>query len=851
MHIKLGRGVMTATAAVACVASQAVAAQAAQHFYDIPAQDLGAALRGFARASGNQVAFDAKLVRGKRSAAIKGTMSADEALGHLLGASGFLYQRGSSGIYLIKAAPAVALAAPAAPAPAPQGAATDRNASEDETVGSSPPGDGGALEEIVVTAQKREESLQQTPISISVLNAASLEERGVTGLLGLVNDTVPGLRVRPFAGRTSAYIIAIRGISPGDPTQVTRDPTVGVYVDGVYLGRVQGLGTEFLDVERVEILKGPQGTLFGRNAVAGAISIVSKKPTGELSGTITAGVRNLNGQNVGLHLNLPRIGTIATKIDGVFTRRDGWVHNPLPGAWDYNAYERWGVHATALWEPATNFNLSYAYERSEDKGSSAYAHIDSLLPGAPPLAPFIYLEPRRVDHARGYGFPVEPGVGKVTGHSVQMTWEPTDGLQLKSISAYRSLEQSQFDNYSGSFYAYAPGGTFGRLSNAFVKQHQYSQELQVIGDLDQVKFVAGAYYYREVARDLAETARCCRFSADGLSYTVLPSPIYSARPDRASEVRAISRALFAQATYTPALLDERLHLTAGGRLTDDQKSGGLTALRGAPSSLKFRFDQTRFDPTATIAFDLTPSINTYVRWGTAYRAGGANTRTLTLTPFGEEEVESFEAGAKSEFFGRRLRANLALFSSTRRGLQIDVFSPVNPSASETVNAIRPVKAWGGEAEITAVPIDGLTLGLAYSYTHVNLPAQPSPFTSQIIQLKNTTPKHTFSADADWNVGRLGPGELVLHADASGSSAAYTYSTDPKINPGYLIANARVTLRDISVAGSRLSVAAWAKNITDKQYVYFDEYLAGPGLTNALTNYYNEPRTYGLEMKIEF
>ncbi len=850
---RVNRGLVAAATAIALVTSGQAYAQTSPRDYNIPAQDLASALRAFARASGGEVAFDSRLTRGKTSPPVNGRLSPDEAMARLLRASGLVGKRGASGIYIIRAAP---VATPS-PRPIPARASYVQQPAPATVVAAAAPdaavadAQAGGLDEIVVTAEKRSESLQRTPITISVLNQGALEERGVTGLQGLVNDAVPGLRVRPFAGRTSAFVIAIRGVAPGDPTQVTRDPTVGVYVDGVYLGRVQGLGTEFLEVERIEVLKGPQGTLFGRNAVAGAISIVSKKPTGEFGGSLNAGIRNLNGQNVGLHLNLPSFANISTKFDAVYATRDGLVSNPLPGAWDYSAYKRWGLRATALWEPSSEFSATYAYERSQDKSSSGYAHIDSLLPGAPPLAPFFSLEPRRVRHARGYGFPVEPGVGEVSGHSLHMNWEAAPGLDVRSITAYRSMEQSQFDNFSGSFYAYAPGANFGRLSNAFVKQHQFSEELQLIGDIGPVKFVAGAYYYREKARDSAETLRCCRFTADGTSYTVLPEPFFSTRPDRASRVRATSRALFAQATYTPEALDDRLHVTVGGRLTDDKKSGGLTALRGAPSALTFSFARTRFDPTATLAFDVTPTINTYLRWGTAYRAGGANTRTLTLTPFGEEEVESFELGAKSEFFDRRLRANLALFKSTRRGLQIDVFSPVNPAASETVNAIRPVKSWGGEVELTAAPVDGVTLGLAYSYTKVDLPAQPSPFTSQIIQLQNVTPKHTFSLDADWTVGEVGPGELVLHADASGASGAYSGATDPQKNKGYVIANARATLRDIPVGDTRIALAAWVKNIANKQYVYFDEYLAGAGLTNALTTYYNEPRTYGVELKMDF
>ena len=187
------------------------------------------------------------------------------------------------------------------------------------------------LEEIVVTAQKVETNLQNTPISISVLGANDLQSRGVHSLEDMMSGGVPSLRVAPFATRSSALTVGIRGIVTGDANQPARDPGVGVYIDGVYLGRPQGLGAALYDVERIEVLKGPQGTLFGRNSTGGAVSIVTRKPTGVLHLSQTAGMGSFGGYIAQTHLDLPTFANISLKFDGILTKREGTVKNPMAG----------------------------------------------------------------------------------------------------------------------------------------------------------------------------------------------------------------------------------------------------------------------------------------------------------------------------------------------------------------------------------------------------------------------------------------------------------------------------------------------------------------------------------------
>jgi len=219
-------------------------------------------------------------------------------------------------------------AANAAPAPANAGDAESPDAS--------------ALTDIVVTATKRETNLQSTPIAINVIGNETIKDRHVQSLLDLADGGVPSLRVATFEARQSALTVGIRGIVPFDQNQTARDTGVGVYIDGVYLARSQGLNAALFDVERIEVLKGPQGTLFGRNTEGGAVSIVTKDPSGEFGGRFIAGVGNFGSHNFEGHVDLPSFGNVAIKLDGIEQHQDPTVRNPLAGQTGWNQYERVG-----------------------------------------------------------------------------------------------------------------------------------------------------------------------------------------------------------------------------------------------------------------------------------------------------------------------------------------------------------------------------------------------------------------------------------------------------------------------------------------------------------------------------
>ncbi len=712
------------------------------------------------------------------------------------------------------------------------------------------------LDEVVVTAQRREERLQDAPLSVVALSGDDMHERGIASIKDLADGAVPSVRMAPFFGRASAIALSMRGIASGDVTQISRDPSFGIYIDGVYLGRVQGLGTDLIDVERMEVLRGPQGTLFGRNAVGGALNIVSRQPAGVFALRQRASVGNLGARNLSTSVDLPEFAGISIKIDGLYAERDGWVNNDFedPGqSFDYNYMQKQGLRIAALWEPTDRLDVLYAYDTSRDRQTSAYPHIDRFVDDRP-VAPIVSVEPSRVREAR-FGAPLRPSRGAVEGHTLTANYALSDSLTLRSISSYRELEQSQQDQWAGSFFGanFAGLGLTGRLSVADVEQDQFSQELQLLGSTPRLEYVVGAFYFEEDGKDSADTIIPQRYVDGGTAVVTLDPFIVS--PSRSSLAKARSRALFGQMTWTPPVLEDRLDVTVGLRYTDDKKSGALTSISGAPPEppLEFRFSNDRVDPLVVLAYRFSDELSTYLRWSTAYRAGGANSRSASFNPFDEEEVMAWELGVKSEFWDRRARLNLAAFHMDYDDQQFTFTSPLNPSISETVNIPGTVKIRGLEADLQLAPVAGLLLNASYTYTDVDSPAVTNPFPpNPVFQPRGgLTPKHAASGAIDYQFEPTRLGTLRTRLDVIYSSSLFVSSLSSDNVDSRVLVNGRVVLEDIPLRSDamNLELALWGRNLFDRKYTYFDGTLDAQGFSGARAVWYGLPRTFGLELTL--
>lgn len=827
-----------------CSTVTCVQAQAAQEHLELPGQALAEALQQVGSTLGVAVAFDPEVVKGHTAPPLQGEYAPEEALEILLEGSGLEVRKQSNGAYVVSEA--------RQSAPPPSSEAHEPEPSRSQVSSSRRATTGAMVEEVIVTAQKREESLQDTPISIAVMSSSELDKQGISSLDDFSAGMIPALRVAPTSGRTSSMMVVMRGIGSGDPMEIARDAAVGVYLDGVYLGRVQGLSTSLIDLERVEVLRGPQGTLFGRNTIAGAISMVSRKPAGELDAEITAGIERFRGKSTRVNLDLPEFGGLKIKGSGVWNQRDGWVRNSMPGEEDWYAREQHGGRISALWDPVDNVSLLYSYDKSRDESAIGYSQIDGLYGGAPPLPELMSVQDSRVRRGQ-VGVPLEPSIGKVSGHSLQVDWQVNDHITVRPIVSYRKMSQTQYDNSGMLLIPYMPHGVFGRVSYAETEQDQRSEEVQVLGDFDRLHFIVGGFHFKENTDNLAHSAFSALFNADGSGYSTLPvvlgGPDY---PDRSSYVRNRSTAVFTQATFTPDLLDDRLHLTAGARWTRDRKYGALDRRGGGPVHIPFRFSSSRVDPAATVAFDWNADASSYLRWSRAYRAGGANSRSDTFGTFDEEGVSTWEIGSKHNLLDNRLQLNLAAYRTRYSDRQVDFPNPTNPSNYETINAPGSSTIKGAELDVRMAVSHRLTLGGSYNYTSWKALRDVNPFTGQLQRgVVNFSPRHSASATIDYDLYSRGDLVLTSHLGAIYSGDFYTSGVSAPQSKSYRLLNGRLTLEGLSLGGVDLSLSLWGKNLTNEKYKMFRISYDGPGLSGVSGAVFNEPRTYGLEATVRF
>ncbi|WP_341896152.1 TonB-dependent receptor [Sphingobium sp. YR657] len=821
-----------------------------------------------------------------------------------------------------------------------------QTATPDATAAADTPGDAG-LGEIVVTATKRETNLQETPISMAVMSTEALKDRHVSSLYDLADGAVPSLRIATFEARQSALTIGIRGIVPLDANQPAREQGVGIYVDGVYMGRQHGLNAALFDVERVEVLKGPQGTLFGRNTEGGALSIVSKAPTGEWGGRVEAGAGNYGGRNANAHINLPSIAGFSVKLDGVIQHQDATTKNPMAGQAGFNYYNRKGLRAAVRWQPTSSITNDFSYDVAKDENTPFYSqllnynpngcangtqasHAACTLPGTAytnltggpvkPLMPGVVINGDTRMKTADIGVPQQVSVDKTHGFTNMLKWEVSPQIELRSITAWRGVDATQWDNSGGAhrppLVSPALGSTaagctaaapcaFSRYSLAGLRQRQFSQELQAVGTFGNIDYVAGLFYFNEHVSDDAATPssmgavaiRNAAGAITGYNYVTIPfctastpafvgSAVNGCSIDRASEVWSKSYAGYGQLTWNAT---DALHITVGGRYTHDKKKGVLHYSRNVnydtnPPAASVGYQPldaswNRFNPMATVAYDVSNDLHVYAKYATGYRAGGASSRTSNYQAFDPEDVKSYEVGLKSDFWNNRARFNLAGYIMDRKDSQVDISSIQFVGASSfnnlvTINAPGTTKIRGIEADLTVNPVEGLTLNASYAYTYTKIP--PVLITATAAAGGSTsvyqnfyivfTPRNAASGSIDYAVP-VGGGDtkLKFHFDGNYSQATQAFDQFATKNDSSLIFNGRVSLADIGTGNGRnLTLSLWGRNLFNEQYVFrrdpSNSLPAAPtssvtsgSIANVLGDYgnFNAPRTYGVEASFKF
>lgn len=674
-----------------------------------------------------------------------------------------------------------------------------------------------ALEEVMVTAQKKAESLQDTPIAIAAFNEDALETIRVTDVVDL-RGNAPSLNISYFAADRAAPLLFIRGMGSID-VQTTKDSAVGLYLDGVSLGRVSGLATDIADLERIEVLRGPQGTLYGRNTTGGAINFITRKPDEELGVKLQVSAGNYDFIEARAMVNVPITDSLFIKGSYMASERDGWVENlsSEPNQADYFEDDKDAGNIAVRWLPGDNFTIDYAYDFSNMDYGNAFYQITNG-------------ESVKRQDETDQQFGLSPSESEVSGHNLTMAWE-LGSVTLKSITGYRELDNSLAQNYIANFY-----------QENQVDQEQFSQEFQAIGNIgNRFEYVAGLYYYDEESTEDQQTNMTPWF---GYIW-----PGVSGYDGWSVDAESTSMAIYGQGTWTPAILDDRMRLTLGMRYTEDERKATKAYLRDLftgpnipPLVLVGDNDFDNFSPSLTVDYAFSDNVNGYAKVVSGYRAGGFNTRsTVEGFPAGfePEEVTSYELGMKSDLWNNRLRLNIAAYYNEYEDLQIDQVRP-GIIFTDTLNT-GEATIKGAEVELTVLLTEGLTLDAFYAYTD----AEFDEFLDNGEDLSDVkkmpyAPRNGSKVALNYQLP-VSYGQYSFYLDYQYQGKTYSGPNNNTDNDSYGIWNARVQLAELAVFSGDMKLAVWGKNLDDEEYTMATSDLG------AVSSIYGTPRSYGVDV----
>ncbi len=542
---------------------------------------------------------------------------------------------------------------------------------------------GFQLEEVMIKARRVEESLQDSPVAVTAVTGDMLAEKGIQDIAG-VADIAPNVSFGfgASSGSDSSAIIFIRGVGQIDFTLVT-DPGVGLYVDGVYYSRTVASVLDVFDLERVEVLRGPQGTLFGRNSIGGAISLATRNPEEEFGGSLKLTLGDKGRKEVTGRVDIPVSDTFGLTFSGLSRKRDGSVKDA--SGRDLGDDDMQGARLKGLWDVNDDFSLMFAADYvSENEGSAAEVPLVRKANGAVDVG------------ATDSDFtPVTASQGesvndqKASGFTLVADYALNDIFSIKSISAYRELD---------SMFSRSPASATNFSSVDEYTHSQFSEEFQLIGYTEHVDFVAGLFYMEEDGENAAEIDI-------GVAPTGWPRII------GVNSVENENYAIFAEATWR---LTERMRLITGGRYTKEEKMAefvsetlpGLT--RGTlpsdqpMSALGFSgpqlLDFSKTTWRSILQYDINDYVMGYASASTGFKSGGFQQRYVAPTAepdsFEPEFVTSYEVGVKAEW--ETVRLNLAVFTSDYSDLQISG-APAGQISTQTFN--------GGEARIDGIEVE--------------------------------------------------------------------------------------------------------------------------------------------------
>lgn len=726
------------------------------------------------------------------------------------------------------------------------------------------------LEEIIVTAQKRTERLQDVPISVTAISGAQLENRGIRSIANL-NALAPNVTVKsaqPGAGLTAA--LNIRGIGGGMPA-IWSDSAIGMYLDGVYIGKTQGALLDLLDLERVEVLRGPQGTLFGKNTEGGAINFITRKPSGEFGGDVGFEFGSRGHQVAKASIDLPQMGIMKLGFSLRDERRDGTVDNPNGPKW--NNRNRNAQRLQASFDISRDLKVDYAYDHSDiDETPTAislydnqgYANLYPTNPfmagvdgffGAglrPMMAPFVN---------KGYPGSIasDPGQDfytklKVNGHALAVNYALNATNNLKYIASKRKMHYQEMHDLDGT-----PINVFSAGKDTFYDTS--SHELQWIGNTERMNYVMGVYAFRDDGYTLANQ----------MGHYLTFSPLAIGHQQLYYRTKTSAEAVYGQMDYK---LTEALTGTLGLRYSREKKQGDLWKIFGpnngmgmvgayvpvmdatqtivldtfSPKSNNAKFSSTT--PVAALSYKINPGLTVFGRVAKGFKSGGfpleAQTPAQALIPYDQETSTAFELGVKSAFNDGKAQLNATIFSTDVKDYHINQLPPGGMSPV-TVNAGK-LKSEGLEVEGLYQLAPGWRLQASYGYLRMKF-KEYNTFNPAgvIVNVAGNTkasyaPKHQLTLNLDGRLARTPIGILRGIIDYSYTSSYLNYhgqispvgtnvaignSAEESTLPSLSMVNARLLLTGVPIGGpGRADLSLWVRNLTNQKKMATHIDLAG-------------------------
>jgi iron complex outermembrane receptor protein len=819
LPVRFKHTALAAFAVTALCAAPVWSAESAIAF-SIPAEDLATALREFARQSSHEILFSTDVAKGKTTHGVSGTLSPDAALSKLLEGTGLVTSQAANGAILVTNPDAQGASGTPDPQGAPAGAALASGSDSDVK-----------LEEVVVTAERREASAQRTPIVMNVLSGDDLVNSGATDVVRAA-ELVPGVHVVP--GQLTGAQIAIRGIVNVN-VNVGSDPSLAMSVDDVYIARSQAALASFYDVARVELLRGPQGTLYGRNSISGAMNIITNDPGHELGGNAYIDVGNYNERTVEAALNVPLGDRTAIRVAGQTVNHDGYED----GYWGTREDKAARIKLLTELSDTATVLLSGSYFHQ-----GGIPALDVVTPYANPSDPW----------SPGATTPrLSSTDNAVYDFSAKLNWDLPVG-KLTYIRGFTRFVENIV------------------VPPSFASIHRWGTSKQ---DTDEVRlashtepdaaghasWVAGFFWYRE--------------TQDQFRHVEAPAFGNLVQDAGYPYVFAGSIAAFGQTTYAFA---DHWRGTAGLRYTHESKDANgqnNTTIFGVYTSVPTAFTQAdnNISYKAAVETDLTANSLLYASITSGFHGGGWMDGVPGSNTYKPETITSYEIGSKNEFFEHRLRFNVGAYYYDYKDFLVGVSNALAPTCACEVNAPK-ARADGLEMEVefALTASDRIGVNLAYEDTDYADFTFGYPFFSNIaggtIVRDPTNPAIVLSSDysgtpfpfvSKWS-GNASY-QHVFHLGGAGNLTAQlqtqyrsSYPAALGNDPAFL--QSSYTKTDVNLSygapGGHFTVTAYGRNLEKEPAVVSVGRGPGPpGPSNPITAGIGDPRTYGVRLQVTF